>query len=87
VLLPTSQGCPDTSMFLPLFLRLPLRNDGVTLQKVQQRQQNTKASACKDLLKYNGYRHRNKGKKLLTFRRLQVCRNLHQDPLAYPASP
>jgi len=30
-------------------------------------------------LKHNSYRHRNKGKKLLTFRRPQVSRDLQRD--------
>ena len=40
-----------------------------------------------DLPKCNNCRHRNKGKKLLTFRRPQVCRDLQQDILATTANP
>ena len=39
------------------------------------------AAASKDLLKYNSYRHRNKEKKLLTFRRPQIYRDLPYQPL------
>jgi len=50
-------------------------------------QQGPRQAASGDLLKCNGCGQRNKGKKLLTFRRPQVCRDHLQDTLASTPSP
>jgi len=47
----------------------------------------SQTALCEDLLKCNSSGHRNKGKKLLIFRRLQVCRDLQRDTLASIANP
>ena len=45
------------------------------------------ATRSKNLLKYSSPRHRNKGQKLLTFRRLTVGRDLQQETLTSTANP
>ena len=46
----------------------------------------TQAAVREDSLKCNSHRHRNKGKKLFTFGRPQVCRNLQKDALISTAN-
>jgi len=45
------------------------------------------AAANEDKPKYSSCGHRNKGKKLLTFRRPQVGRDLQEDTLTSTANP
>ena len=44
----------------------------------------TAEQQSKNLLKYNSYRHRNKQKKLPTFRRPQIGRDLQHEMLSPP---
>jgi len=47
----------------------------------------SQAAGREDVLKYNSCRYRNEEKKLLTFTRAQLCRDLQQDHLASTANP
>lgn len=68
-------------------IQAPCIQPGVGLSDPYRSLPTQGAAASEDLLKCNSQGHRNKGKKLLTFRRPQINVDLQRDPFTSTANP